>query len=197
MAFLGSHSIDFSVSKRKIVDTIGTSLCKYQFKNPQFFKDFEQASCEGREHLKKVHQNDLWKFSDFSLAGMFGINDNRIVLAVIGPFGLMLRISNTYLEFITPIYARPDWYSPDNAATVTQWRNYFKQIITLLGGSEALYITHAYFDKYHDFFRDLNISFSEKIETLKKRHGVSKKLFTDYGEGRYPIYFLDTCTNNL
>jgi hypothetical protein len=196
MAFLGSHNVDFSDTKQNIVKIIGTSLCKYQFENLQFFIDYEQASFEDSEQLKTVHKNDLWQLSDFSLDGILGIKDKRKVFAVIGPYGLMLRISNTYIEFMTPIFNRPDWYSLANTKAVTQWRKYFKHIVTLLGGSEALYITQAYFGKYHDFFRDLNISFSEKIETINKRPGVSKKLFTDYGNGKYPVYFLDTCTSS-
>jgi hypothetical protein len=106
----------------------------------------------------------------------------------------MLRISDTYIEFMTPAYNRPDWYSPGNAKAVAEWRKYFKQIITLLGGSEALYITQSYFGKYHAFFRDVNMSFTEKIKTLKKRHRANKKLFTAYGKGNYPLYFLDDFT---
>jgi hypothetical protein len=102
----------------------------------------------------------------------------------------MLRISNTYIEFITPI-SIPDRNGTPSiiVRTVTQWRIYFRQITSLLGGSEALYITQAYFTKYHDFFRDLSLSFAEKKETIKKRHGVSKKLFTGYGPRQLPPLF--------
>jgi hypothetical protein len=192
MAFLGGHNIDFSGSKKDIAQTIGSGLSNFQFENPQFFLDYEQICFEGREYLKSAHANDRWQFSNLSLDGMFGIKEKRKVIAVIGPYGLMLRISNTYLEFMTPIYSRPEWYSQDNSQDVTQWRNYFKQITSLLGGSVALYITQAYLDKYHDFFRDLNISFAEKIETIKNRHGVNNKSFSDYGKNKYPSYFLDT-----
>jgi hypothetical protein len=195
MALLGGHNIDFSGDKQKIINTIGKSISRFQFENLQFFIDYEQTSFAGIEHLKTDHRNDRWQFSDFSLDGFLGIPDKRKVFAIIGPYGLMLRISDTYIEFMTPIYSRPDWYSPDNAQSVIEWRRYFKQIITLLGGSQALYITQAYFDKYHDFFRDLNISFAEKIETIIKRHGAVNKPFTYYGNGKYPRYFLDTFTN--
>jgi hypothetical protein len=194
MAFLGGHNIDFSGDKRKIIETIGTSLSKYQFENLQFFINYEQTSFVGIEHLRTVHRNDRWQFSDFSLAGFLGIPDKRKVIGVIGPYGLSLRISDTYIEFLSPIYSRPDWYSSDNAQSVLEWRRYFKHIISLLGGSQALYITQAYFEKYHSFFQDLNISFAVKIETTVKRHGAVNKPFTYYGSGKYPSYFLDTFT---
>jgi hypothetical protein len=192
MAFLGSHSVDFSGNRQNIINTIGTSLSKYQFENLHFFIDYEQTSFIGYEHIKTVHKNDRWQFSDLSLDGFLGITDKRKVIAVIGPYGLMLRISDTYLEFMTPIYNRPDWYSPGNVVTVTQWRNYYKQITSLLGGSGVLYITQAYFDKYHTFFRDANTTFTQKIDTLIKKHGPIHKPFTDYGKGKYPRYFFDT-----
>jgi hypothetical protein len=194
MAFLGGHNIDFSSNKENLLDTIGSRLSKFQIKNHQFFVNDEQAFFESRGFQITVHTNDRWQFADFSLDGMFGIKEKRKVFAIIGPYGLMLRVSDTYIEFITPIYNRPDWYSPGNAQAVAEWRKYFKQIIALFDGSEALYITQAYFTKYHNFFRDLNMSFTEKIETLKKRHGVNKKPFTGYGTGTYPMYFLDDFT---
>jgi hypothetical protein len=195
MAFLGGHNIDFSGDKRKIVETIGTNIAKYQFENLQFFINYEQTSFEGIEYLRTVHKNDCWQFSDFSLDGFLGIPDKRKVLAFIGPYGLTLRISDTYIEFLAPIYSRPDWYSPENAQSVLEWRRYFKQIITLLGGSEALYITSAYFDKYHSFFRDMDTTFAQKIETIIKNQGAVNKPFTAYGNGKYPRYFLDTFTD--
>jgi hypothetical protein len=194
MAFLGGHNIDFSSSKKKLLDTIGLRLSRFQFETPQFFMDYEQAFFEGREFQRTDHTNDRWQFSDLSLDGMFGITERRKVFVLIGPYGLMLRISDTYIEFITPIYNRPDWYSPDNAKAVAEWRKYFKQIITLLGGSEALYITQSCFGKYHAFFRDLSMSFTEKIKTLQKKHGVNKIPFTGYGKGKYPMYFFDDFT---
>jgi hypothetical protein len=194
MAFLGGHNIDFSSSKKEILDTIGSRLSMFQFENLQFFMDYEQTFFVGRELQRTVQTNDRWRFSDLSLDDMFGIKEKRKVFAIIGPYGLMLRVSDAYIEFITPIYNRPDWYSPGNTKAVAEWRKYFKQIITLFGGSEALYITQSYFSKYHTFFRDLNMSFTEKIETLKKRHGVNKKPFTGYGKGKYSMYFLDDFT---
>jgi hypothetical protein len=192
MSLLGSHSIDFSGTSQKVIETIGTSLSRYQFENLQFFITYEQTSFEGIEHLRTAHKNDRWQFSDFSLAGFLGISDKRKVIAAVGPYGLMLRISDTYIEFLTPVYSRTEWYSPDNHQDVIEWRKCFKQIIALMGGSEAIYITQAYFEKHHDFFRDLNYSFSEKIETLVKKHGAANKPFTHYGNGKYPRYFLDT-----
>jgi hypothetical protein len=177
MVFLGGHNIDFSGSKKKLLDTMGSRLSTFQFENLQFFMDYEQAFFEGREFQRTVHANDRWQFSDFSLDGMFGIKERQKVFLLIGPYGLMLRISDTYIEFMTPAYNRPDWYSPGNAKAVAEWRKYLKQIITLLGGSEALYITHSYFNKYPAFFRDVNMSFTERIKILKKRHRANKKLF--------------------
>jgi hypothetical protein len=194
MALLGSHGIDFSDSKEKIIGMIGSHLAWFKVENLQFFIDYEQAFFADFEYLKTVQKNDRWQFSDFSLNGFHGITDKRKVIAVVGPYGLMLRISNTYMEFLTPIYNRTEWYSPDNSVTVTEWRKYFRQIITLLGGSEALYITQAYFDKYHPFFQDMNTTFSQKIETLIKKHGPINKPFTHYGNGKYPRYFLDDFT---
>jgi hypothetical protein len=195
MAFLGSHDIDFSGSKKNIIDMIASRLSGFKIENLQFFIDYEQAFFADFEYLKTVPRKDRWEFSDFSFSGFLGITDKRKVIAAIGPYGLMLRISDTYMEFIAPIYNRTEWYSPDNTVTVTVWRNYFKQIITLMGGNEALYITQAYFDKYHPFFQDMNTTFSQKIETLTKKHGPINKPFTHYGNGKYPRYFLDNFTN--
>jgi hypothetical protein len=194
MAFLGGHNIDFSRGKKELLDTIGSRLSGFHFENPQFFMDYEQAFFEGREFQRAVHTNDRWQFSDLSLDGMFGIKERRKVFVLIGPYGIMLRVSDTYIEFMTPAYNRPDWYSPGNAKAVAEWRTYFKQIITLLGGSEALYITQSYFNKHHALFRDLNMSFTEKIKTLQKKHGENKKFFTAYDKGSYPLYFLDDFT---
>jgi hypothetical protein len=195
MAFLGSHSINFSGAKQTIIVTIGKQLSKHQFENLQFFKDYEQSAFKDCEHLKTVHKNDRWQFTDFSIDGMYGIKDKRKVIVAIGPYGLMLRISNTYVEFLSPLYNRPNWYSPKNAKTVTEWRKYFKQITTLFGGQGTLYITQAYFDKYHNFFRDTSTTYPQKIETLIQTHGPIKKPFADCSKGKYPRYFFDTFTN--
>jgi hypothetical protein len=192
MVFLGGHNLDFSGSKKDIIDIIDARLSHYIFEAPQFFLDYEQTAFKGREYLKEGYSNDYWQYSDFSLNGKFGITDNRKVFALIGPYGLMLRISNTYIEFTTPIYNRRDWYSHDNNRAVTGWRNFFMQITSLMGGSELLYITQSYYSKYHDFFRNMNITFSEKIEINRKRHKLKIKSFEHYGNGKYPPYFLDT-----
>jgi hypothetical protein len=60
-----------------------------------------------------------------------------------------------------------------------------------MGGSEALYITQAYFNKYNDFFKYLNTSFDEKMDIIIKMHGVINKPFADFGNNKYPRYFID------
>jgi hypothetical protein len=193
--FGGGHNIDFSGGKKEVADRILSRLVKYQFENRQFFLDYEKASFEGQEYLKAGHNTDCWQCHDFSLDGMLDIIDSRKVFAFGGPYTLMLRISDTCTEFITPIYHRRDWYSPENHQAVSSWRAYFKEITALMGGNETLYITQSYFGKYHHFSRDMNISFSEKVETIKKRNGTSKKGFTDWGKGKYPSYFIDTVSS--
>ncbi|MDR1149527.1 MAG: hypothetical protein LBK66_12945, partial [Spirochaetaceae bacterium] len=69
MAFLGGHNIDFSSSKKEILDTIGSRLSMFQIKNHQFFVNDEQAFFESRGFQITVHTNDRWQFADFSLDG--------------------------------------------------------------------------------------------------------------------------------
>jgi hypothetical protein len=113
-----------------------------------------------------------------------------------GPYSFLLRISDPCIEFLAPIYNRHDWYSSDNSRGVAEWHSYFRQITDLLGGETILYITTAYFEKYHAFFRDMETGFAQKLETLKTKHGIINKPFTIHGNGKYPRYFLDNVTGS-
>jgi hypothetical protein len=192
MVFLGGHNIDFSGGKKDVIDRIGFRLSHFKFENPHFFINYERSSFVGIGYQKEVHANDHWQFSDFSLGGIFGLNETRKVFAIIGPYSVMLRVSNTYIEFMTPIYSRQDWYSPANSPAVSIWRDYFRRITGLMGGTKLLYITQVNFSKYHDFYRDINIPFLEKVEVTRQRRKSKIKPFEDYGNGKYPPYFIET-----
>jgi hypothetical protein len=103
----------------------------------------------------------------------------------------LLRISNPCIQFLYPSFTNTQWYSPQNRGAVTLWRNCFKRIATLLGGAGLLYITEAYFSKYHEFFMDPGQPFEQKLCALTEKHGAIKKTFEDFGNGKYPRYFID------
>jgi hypothetical protein len=191
MVFLANHGIDFSGSKRDVLSMVGSRLSCFHCENPQFFNAYKQNASKDCNPLIHRFNDDHWQYADFSLDVLLGKSDPRKVFIFGGPYGFLLRISDPYIEFLAPIYNRHDWYSPDNSRDVAEWRSYFRQITVLLGGKVVLYITTAYFEKYHAFFRDMDTSFTQKLETLKTKHGVINKPFTAYGNGKYPRYFLD------
>jgi hypothetical protein len=195
MVFLANHGIDFSGGKRDVLRMIGSRLSCFHCENPQFFIAYEQNAYKDCKHLIRGFRNDCWRCADFSLDVLFRKSDPRKVFIFGGPCGFLLRISDPYIEFLAPIYNRHDWYSPDNSRDVAEWRNYFRQITVLLGGKVVLYITTAYFEKYHVFFRDMETGFAQKMETLKTKPGIINKPFTAYGNGKYPRYFLDNVEN--
>jgi hypothetical protein len=195
MIFLGGHAINFSVnSRREIIDDIGFRLQYFKFDNPSFFETYEQETYKSKLYLIRGNTGK-WTYSDVSLNGQFG--DTRTVFLIGGPYGLFLRISNTYIEFLYPSFKKNEWYSTANYEVVKQWRDCFKQIINLLGGHNALYITSLYFSKYYDFFMEPTQVFEQKIYDLSKKQGNTQKGFKNFREGNHPWYFIDALSDNF
>jgi hypothetical protein len=193
MIFLGEHSIDFLTQpKEKIITSIGSCLSGYKTLNAEFYRQFEQKSYKDIPHLIQG-DTGKWSYSDVSLNGKYGTN--RTVFILGGTFGFILRISAAFIEFLYPVYKLNDWYSNDNKEEVTEWRIFFKQMVYLLGGSKALYITSAYFSKYHDFFTNPSRTFNQKLDDMIAKHGSVKKAFQDYANSKHPRYFIDTFTD--
>jgi hypothetical protein len=140
-------------------------------KKPVFIT-YRQNAFKDFRHIIQGFSNDRWQYADFSLDIPPERSDPWKVFMFGGPYGLLLRISDPYIEFLAPIYNRHDWYSSDNSRDVAEWRSYFRQITAILGSESILYITTAYFEKYHDFFRDMESGFTQKLETLKPKHGI-------------------------
>jgi hypothetical protein len=189
MIFLGEHALDLLTQpKEKIIASIGSRLSKYKPLNAGFYLRFEREFYENRPHL---FQGDTgkWSYADLSLNGEYGIH--RPVFLIGGTFGFLLRVSAAFIEFLYPVYKINDWYSNDNKEEVTEWRIFFKQIVSLLGGSKALYITSAYFSKYHRFFTGPSGTFNEKLDDITARHGPVKKGFHDFTDTKHPRYFID------
>jgi hypothetical protein len=190
MIFLGEHSIDFLTQpKEKIIISIGSRLSEYKPLNAKFYRQFEQRAYKNIPYLIQG-DTGKWSYSDVSLNGKYGIN--RTVFIIGGTFGFILRISAVFIEFLYPIYKINDWYLNDNKEEVMEWRIFFKQMVYLLGGSKALYITSLYFSKYHDFFANPSKTFNQKLDDIIAKHGPVKKAFQDFATSKHPRYFIDT-----
>jgi hypothetical protein len=180
MIFLGGHSLDLLTQpKEKIIASIGSYLSGYKPLNAGFYRQFEQKAYK---HAPYLIQGDTgkWSYSDVSLNGEYGIN--RTVFLISGTFSFLLRISAAFIEFLYPVYKRNNWYSNDNKEEVTEWRIFFRQMVHLLGGTKALYITSAYFAKYFDFFTDPQKTFDQKLDDIIAKYGPIKKTVTVHSD---------------
>jgi hypothetical protein len=189
MIFLGEHSLDLlTQSKEKIIASIGSRLSTYKPLNADFYRQFERKVYKNNPYLIQGNTGK-WSYSDVSLHGEYGIQRTAFIIG--GAFSFLLRVSAAFIEFLYPVYKINDWYSNDNKEEVTEWRMFFKQIVYLLGGSKALYITSAYFLKYHHFFIDPSKAFNEKLDDIIAKHGPVKKDFHDFANSKHPRYFID------
>jgi hypothetical protein len=175
--------------KKKIIASIASCLSGYKPLNAGFYRRFEQKYYKHVPYLIKG-DTGKWSHSDVSLNGKYGIH--RTVFLIGGTFGFLLRVSAAFIEFLYPVYERNNWYSNDNKEEVPEWRIFFRQMIHLLGGTKAIYITSAYFSKYHNFFTDPQKTFNQKLDDIIARHGPIKKTFHDFTGGKHPRYFVDT-----
>jgi hypothetical protein len=189
MIFLGEHSLDLLTQpKEKIIASVSSRLSKYKPLNVDFYQQFERKSYKNHPYLLQGNTGK-WSYSDVSINGEYGIHRTAIIIG--GTFSFLFRVSAAFIEFLYPTYKTNDWYSNDNKKEVTEWRIFFKQIVSLLGGSKVLYITSAYFLKYHHFFTDPSKTFNEKLNEIIAKHGPVKKDFHDFVNGRHPRYFID------
>jgi hypothetical protein len=194
MVFLGEHAFDFLTQpKEEIIASIGSRLSKYEPLNAAFYRRFEQKFYKDSPHMIQG-DTGKWSYSDVSLNGEYGID--RTVFIIIGPFGFILRISAAFIEFLYPAYKIEDWYSNAKEEEVTEWRTFFRQMVYLLGGTKALYISGAYFSKHHHFFIDPSKNFDQKVNEIIAKHGAAKKGFHDFTNGKHPRYFIDTFSDN-
>jgi hypothetical protein len=190
MIFLGEHSLDLlGQPKERIIASIGSRLSGYKPLNAGFYRRFERKFYENAPYLIQG-DTGKWACSDVSLNGEYGIHRPAFIIG--GIFSFLLRITSVFTEFLYPVYKINDWYSNENEKEVTEWRMFFRQTVNLLGGSKTLYITSAYFSKYHDFFTDPSKSFDQKLDEIIARHGTVKKDFHDFTNGRHPRYFIDS-----
>jgi hypothetical protein len=190
MIFLGEHSLDLLTRpKEKIIASIGSRLSKYEPLNADFYRQFERRFYKNKPYLLQGNTGK-WSYSDVSLNGEYGVH--RAAFLIGGTFSFLLRVSAAFIEFLYPVYKINDWYSNDNKEEVKEWRIFFKQMAYLLGGSKALYITSAYFLKYHHFLIDPSKTFNEKLDDIIAKHGPVTKSFHDFANCKHPRYFIDT-----
>jgi hypothetical protein len=195
MIFLGEHALDFLTQpKEGIISSIGSRLSGYKPLNAGFYRQFEQKSYKDTPHLIQG-DTGKWSYADVSLNGEYGINNPVFIIG--GTFGIIFRVSAAFIEFLYPAYKINGWYSNANKEEVTEWRKFFGQMVYLLGGSKALYISGAYFWKYHRFFTDPSGSFDRKVDEITAKHGAVKKGFNDFANGKHPRYFVDTFSDNI
>jgi hypothetical protein len=195
MIFLGEHDLDFLTQpKEGIIASIGSRLSNYKPVNADFYRRFEEKIGKNAPYPMQG-DTGKWFYADVSLNGEYGIQ--RTVFIIGGTFGFLIRISAAFIEFLYPGYKINEWYSKENREEVTEWRIFFRQMVDLLGGSKALYISNAYFIKYHDFLDDPAKSFKQKLDEIIARHGTVKKDFQDFTNGKHPRYFIDKCGNDF
>jgi hypothetical protein len=186
--FLGEHSLDLLTQpKEKIIASIGSCLSKYKPLNANFYRPFGRKFYKDSPHLLQGNTGK-WSYSDVSINGEYGIHKTAFLIG--GTFGFLFRVSAAFIEFLYPVYKINDWYSNDNQEEVTKWRMFFKQMVYLLGGTKALYITSTYFLKYHHFFVDPSRTFNEKLDDIIAKHGPIKKGFCDFANSKHPRYFI-------
>jgi hypothetical protein len=115
-----------------------------------------------------------------------GIEIEKQNIFAFGPLGMHFFITPTYMTLPEIIFARIDWYSPNNKEKVQEVRNYYHSIIKVFGGDHVTYADERIWQKY--FEEDVSLF----DQTLISKYGINKKPLFSYPHGKCPRYYIDT-----
>lgn len=178
---LGNHTIKFKEKNfTELVQEVGDKLNKIAFIN----EDFLRGNAVGGDRSAGWKAREEDEYYNFSESG---------VLEFEGPYGLVITIEKSRVEFNHPVRRYYRWFTEEKN-TRNQWRIYLYQVLKCLGGNKVIYLA----DNTHYLERYLFYSFEsfEEMELLmEKELGKPKKDFDEirdvFDDEDFP-FFVDT-----
>ena len=198
-----NHTIDFSnhdfeIIANNIKKLLDNSIIKNNIEiKEQIRSYYDWQGYDDKMRIEWHNKIDNWISNNWK----YYINndwDNYILINYYGPFRLQINITNNRIEFKDPGCRYDSFFGMDKKYR-TEWRKYYYQIITLLGGSFAIYLPDQgdVASEFTEKIWDHNISLDVIKKGLIEKYGHNIIKIDDFPIDEndfidFPYYFIDT-----
>jgi addiction module HigA family antidote len=194
MMFFGDHKIDFTNNDIESVE-YNTIIELQKIPIPAVVLDILEDSLISNflgNSLSKLVSINKW--CPISFPQIFGIRDfHKDCVNAVGPMCMHIIITSHHIQLPAIIYAKNDFYSPDNLENIQSIRSYYHSIIIHFGGTHALYTFERLWQKYYPVDNYKNGSALLGFEeNLIAKYGITKKSLFKYSSDKFPRYYIDT-----